>query len=608
PDVRLVSQNQTQNIIKFDLELSIELGSLSSKIGMHCSMLYNRDIFDAVSIKRMCASMQCLFTAVIKNPQQRLNELPLLSTSASHYLQYGLNKAYNAYPDKQCLHQLFEQQQEKYPNNIAFEFEQQLLTYKELNRQANQLAHYLIKQGIKADDIIGLCFERSIEMLVVMLAILKAGAAYLPLDPSYPSGRLNHMIQDSSLQLLITNKKFSSIFKQTPIIVDATAFSKKLKTYASDNPELKDLKSSHLAYVIYTSGSTGKPKGVMVEHKALNNLCQWHIHAYAVIPEKKASHLASIGFDAAVWELWPYLCSGASIHIISDDTRISPNKLLETFNKQHITHAFMPTALLEASFELFDQADTKLEYLLVGGEKLSRKGFVHSKTCLVNHYGPTESTVVATAYVTSARDAGTPPIGKPISNIRAYVLNKDLSLTPNQSIGELYLAGAGLARGYINQPELTEQSFIKHTFNDGQHQRLYKTGDQVRYCADGNLEFIGRTDEQVKIRGFRIELGEIEAQLHDCEHIHSALVVVYEGEDKQKKLIAYVTADATKVIDDRAFAELLKSELKRHLPGYMLPSAYVVVDKLPVTANGKIDKKALPIPDVSYSDKKYIKP
>ncbi|HHL31113.1 MAG TPA: non-ribosomal peptide synthetase, partial [Oceanospirillales bacterium] len=295
-------------------------------------------------------------------------------------------------------------------------------------------------------------------------------------------------------------------------------------------------------------------------------------------------------------------------HIINDDTRISPNKLLEIFSSQRITHAFMPTALLEASFELFDQADTKLEYLLVGGEKLLKNGFIHSKTRLVNHYGPTESTVVATAYETNTKDRNAPPIGKPIANIRAYVLNNDLSLTPNRSIGELYLAGAGLARGYINQPELSKQSFINHTFNDGEQQRLYKTGDLVRYSADGNLEFIGRADDQIKIRGFRIELGEIEAQLHDCKHIQSALVVVYEGEDKEKRLIAYVTVNATKVTDESALTATLKSDLQKHLPDYMIPSAFVLIDKFPVTANGKIDKKALPIPDAIDKQDQYVAP
>ncbi|HHL31124.1 MAG TPA: amino acid adenylation domain-containing protein, partial [Oceanospirillales bacterium] len=567
--------------------------------------------FDAASLAQLSGHFANVLKAVVADPEQKIGQLPLLSKEQQHYLQYSLNATEADYPRAATIQQLFEQQVTETPDNTAVVFADKSLTYKELNRQANQLAHYLIKQGIRPDDIIGLCFERSVDMLVAMLAILKAGAAYLPLDPSYPSGRLSHMIQDSGLQLLITNKKFSRIFKQeqTQIIVDATAFSKKLKTYASDNPELKDLNSSHLAYVIYTSGSTGKPKGVMIEHQALNNLCQWHINAYSVTADKKASHLASIGFDAAVWELWPYLCSGAAIHIISDDTRISPNKLLETFSSENITHAFMPTALLEASFELFDQADTKLEYLLVGGEKLIKNGFTHSKTRLVNHYGPTESTVVATAYVTDAKDRNAPPIGKPIANIRAYVLNKDLSLTPNQSIGELYLAGAGLARGYINQPELTEQSFIHHTFNDGEQQRLYKTGDLVRYCAaDGNLEFIGRADEQVKIRGFRIELGEIEAQLHDCEYIQSALVVVYESEDKQKRLIAYVTVDATKVANESALTTMLKTDLKKHLPGYMIPSAFVIVEKFPITANGKIDKKALPIPDAVGLKTQYIKP
>ncbi|HHL31650.1 MAG TPA: amino acid adenylation domain-containing protein, partial [Oceanospirillales bacterium] len=509
PELNITNIKQEMGSALFDLSLNI-----TENQQLFFNFEYNTDLFKLETIKRFARSLQQILTGIAKDSRQNISDLTLLDNSEIHYLQQTLNKTQAAYPSEFCIHQLFEQQVIKTPDNIAVVFAEESLTYQQLNQQANQLAHHLIAQDIKADDVIGLCFQRSTDMLVSMLAILKAGAAYLPLDPSYPRGRLSHMLHDSGLKLLITKKQFSALFEkqgQTQIIVDKAEFIEKLKAYKSSNPQVKELTAKHLAYVIYTSGSTGKPKGVMIEHQALNNLCQWHINAYAVTADKKASHLASIGFDAAVWELWPYLCSGAAIHIISDETRISPKRLLETFNRQHITHAFMPTALLENSFELFDQADTKLEYLLVGGEKLNKNGFVHSKTQLVNHYGPTESTVVASAYVTNPNDIKTPPIGKPIANIRAYVLNRDLSLTPDKSIGELYLAGAGLARGYINQAELTEQSFINHVFSDGEQQRLYKTGDLVRYSTDGNLEFIGRADDQIKIRGFRIELGEIEA-------------------------------------------------------------------------------------------------
>ncbi|HHL31290.1 MAG TPA: non-ribosomal peptide synthetase, partial [Oceanospirillales bacterium] len=587
--------------IKYDLVLNATAVFAQEEGGLYCSFEYNTDLFKLQSIQHFAASLQLILEAIAEDASQKINQLPILNQQQTQQLLYERNEtAINYGTEDCCLQQLFEQQVLIAADNTAVACENHSLTYQQLNNKANQLAHYLIEQGIKPNDIIGLCFERSTEMITTMLAILKAGAAYLPLDPSYPPDRLAYMIQDSQLKLLISNKKSSVLIQgQTQLIIDEARFVETLRTYKNSNPQVKGLSSRQLAYVIYTSGSTGKPKGVMIEHKALNNLCQWHINAYEVSPNKRASHLASIGFDAAVWEVWPYLIAGAQLHVISDETRLMPQKLIHVFKQKGITHAFIPTALLEAAFTLFD-APSSLQYLLTGGEQLIRNGFSHSKTRLINHYGPTEATVVASSYTTNVSENKLPPIGKPIANIKAYVLDRNRNLVGNNVVGELYLAGVGLARGYLHQQQLTRQNFIEHRFSDGSTQRLYKTGDLVRYRHDGQLEYMGRCDQQVKIRGFRIELSEIEYCLSSLPQVKASVVVVDENSQGNKFLSAFVTVQQQKDV-----VEPIKTALKALLPSYMIPSFITELTQLPITENGKIDYKALkslakPACDLSY--------
>ncbi|MBL4659210.1 MAG: amino acid adenylation domain-containing protein [Alcanivoracaceae bacterium] len=582
PNVRLSPQPSSQVTAKFDLVMNavaVNENSGDKEKGLYCSFTYNTDLFTAETIARLAKSMQLLLASIAADATQSIAQLPLLGDAETHYLLHTLNDTQVDYPDQMCVHQLFAQQVEKSPDHIAVAYEEQSLTYFELNAKANQLAHYLIEQGIKADDFIGLCFERSLDMMVALLAILKAGAAYLPLDPSYPKDRLDYMMNDSALSLVLTQQHLiasTSGQQRRQLTLDDKAFNNVLNNYPSSNPTIEDMSSDDLAYTIYTSGSTGKPKGVINTHSALNNLCQWHINEYDITTETRASHLASIGFDAAVWEIWPYLLSGAQILLISDQIRLSPHKLLQYFKQSKITHCFLPTALLEASFDLLDTPEkTSLEFILTGGEKLTRHNFTNSSTHLVNHYGPTESTVVTTSCKVMTNENIAPPIGKPIANIRTYVLTNERSLTPNKVIGELYIAGAGLARGYLNQPELTAENFIQHTFSDNSTERLYRTGDLVRYLQDGNLEFMGRIDHQVKIRGFRIELGEIEYHLSELEQVRSCAVLVEDNHNEEKYLSAYITLN-DKHIADSHIIKTIKIALKSTMPAYMIPSFITV--------------------------------
>jgi amino acid adenylation domain-containing protein len=569
-------------------------------------------------LKQLSSHLKMIVLSMLQ--QQQVRKLSMLSKQEHHYLLHSLNNTKTDYAQELCIHQVFELQVKKHPDNIAVAFAGQSLTYSELNTQANQLAHYLIEKGEKGqssnriDSIIGLCFDRSLEMMVALMAILKSGAAYLPLDPNYPKARLEYMIKDSGLSMLLTQQhlagKTDEIIdghSRQSLIIDNQQLKNTLSSYSSNNPIVKDLNAHNLAYVIYTSGSTGQPKGVMNEHQALHNLCQWHKNEYQVTADKTASHLASIGFDAAVWEIWPYLISGASIQLISDQTRVTPDELLKTFKQNKVTHCFLPTALLEASYELFDTAEhTPLEFILTGGDKLTKQGFVNTTTCLVNHYGPTESAVVTTSQRIHSDENTTPPIGKPIANIRTYVLAHDLSLMPNKTVGELYIAGAGLARGYLNQTKLTEQCFIQHSFTDNTAERLYKTGDLVRYLADGSLEFIGRIDHQVKIRGFRIELGEIEHQILEYPDVNSVVVIVHQNKTKNENLLAAFITLNTNESEEKNTITAIKNSLKTMLPDYMIPSSIMILDKLPVTENGKIDIKSLPDIDWKGSENKYL--
>ncbi|NQZ10648.1 MAG: amino acid adenylation domain-containing protein, partial [Algicola sp.] len=597
--------DDAQAVAKFELSLTVT----QSPQGLSFCFDYNTDLFDGATIDKLGQRLLNLLSGIIANPQADIAQLPMLTEQEQNTLLNTFNDTGVAFCAKQSVHQWFEQQAKLTPDNIALiQDDKEQLSYQALDQKANQLAGYLQNQGVKAETLVGICARRSFDLVIGILAILKAGGAYVPLDPNYPKSRLDHMISDSGIALLLCQK---GVLSQKGLI-ETTG----LTTVYLDEPlpEIYPYNSTitthlnsanHLAYVIYTSGSTGLPKGVLNEHGALMNLCHWHINHYGIGSDSRATHLASIGFDAAVWEIWPYLLSGGTLVLVPDQTRSNPEQLGLLMAQHRVTHSFLPTALLEMAGADIQNKATDLQVILTGGEKLNATDLLSTdKLKIVNHYGPTEAAVVSTAYTLPLNGGSTPPIGKPISNVKSYVL-KDGVLVPQGCVGELYIGGASVARGYLNQPELSAASFIHNPFGQG---RLYKTGDLVRQLTDGNLEFVERVDDQVKIRGFRIELGEIEQQLTLLPQVNATVVVVYE-----KSLVAYFTVNNTTSESQDTLSRQnkiasLRKQLHTTLPDYMVPAFFVELDVLPLTANGKVDKKNLPAPDLSQLTAQYIAP
>jgi amino acid adenylation domain-containing protein len=479
-------------------------------------------------------------------------------------------------------------------DNIAVMDGSETLTYGGLNYRANCVTHYLRSIGVRKDTIVGLCLPRSVDMVVGALAILKAGAAYVPMDPSNPADRLAFMLDDAQAAALVTTP---SLAQRLPAakreIVNIRA------VQIGEEPEYSpplEIAPDDLAYVIYTSGSTGKPKGVEITHGGLSNLVSWHRQAFSVTPADRASHLAGLGFDAAVWELWPYLTTGASVHLADDVTRSSADLLRDWLLAQGITISFVPTPQAERLLMLEWPRTAALRILLTGGDTLHHYPPENLPFHLINNYGPTECTVVATSGLIE-RDRCVdvvPGIGRAIANTDVYILDEQLDHTPAGTPGEIYIGGAGLARGYHRQPDLTMEKFIPNPFDVETGSRLFKTGDLGRLLPDGQIAFLGRIDDLIKIRGYRIEPNEIVSILNRHPEIRESLVVAREDTPSDKKLIAYLLMNP----DAGATHTSLRDFLREHLPDYMLPTAFVRLDAdaFPLTPNGKIDRAALPAP------------
>ncbi|MEA5601600.1 non-ribosomal peptide synthetase [Nostoc sp. UHCC 0252] len=512
-----------------------------SSEGISGFVIYSTDLFDDVTITRMLGHFQILLEGIVANPEERIAHLPLLSESELHQLLVEWNNTQVIYPQDKCIHQLIESAVEQNGEATALVFGDEQISYKELNIRSNQLAHYLKKLGVKSEVLVGLCVERSFDMVIGMLGILKAGGAYVPLDPSYPSERLNFILEDAQLSVLLTHERWIERlenYNSQIICLD--------KHWEIISQEIEDNLTSrvtvdNLAYVIYTSGSTGKPKGVKIEHRGLLNLVFWHQKAFAVSPLDRATQISGVAFDACGWEIWPYLSTGASIYIVDDETRRSPDYLRDWLVSKAITISFIPTPLAEKVLLLDFPQNAALRILLTGGDKLNQYPLASHSFEVYNNYGPTENTVVTTSGHISVKnkDNLAPVIGSAIANTKVYILDKHLQPIPIGVPGELYISSDGLARGYLNHPDLTAESFIYHSFTNKLKARLYKTGDLVRYRVDGNIEFLGRLDEQVKIRGYRIELGEIEAILSQHPAVQQTVVITREDE-QEKRLVAYV--------------------------------------------------------------------
>src|SRR5437588_3960673 len=490
------------------------------------------------------------------------------------------------------------------PKAIAITDDGRVMTYGELDGRANRLANYLIELGVGPEAIVGLCLDRSLLSVVSALAVHKSGGAFLPLDPAYPIERLLFMLNDAQPSVVITldaDAKNISRGRWKVLSIDGN---ETYENYSAEAPRTTS-SSEQLAYVIYTSGSTGQPKGVEITYAGLLNLIAWHRTEFAVTQTDRASHLASVGFDAAVWEVWPYLTAGASLHLPDATTRVSPEQLRDWLVKERIAISFLPTALAEHLMALEWPAQTALRFLLTGADTLHRYPASRLPFELVNNYGPTECTVVATSgRVRPEIDAkGLPTIGRPIANTSIYILDENLREVPPGAEGELCIGGVGVARGYLNRPELTAEKFIADRFGLEPGARLYRTGDLARYPDNREIAYLGRVDEQIKVLGYRIEPAEVERVLNRHSAIESSVVVAHGDE---KRLAAYLVISNGTNPTALELRRLVTSEL----PEYMAPSIFVRLDKLPTTPNGKVDRSALPEPDLDNTlrDETFVAP
>jgi len=568
-------------------------------------ILYHCRRFEDATIERMLGHLKTVLESMATSPGQKLHEVPLMTETELQQVLVAWNDTRAAYSVDRCVHQLVEEQAKRAPDALAVSDGAVKLTYRELNQRAEHLANLLRSRGVAPDTCVAVHVKRSAEMVVALLGVWKAGGAYVPLDPEYPLERLEFMLEDAQPPVVLTHSSLRGKLKpKAPslkvICVDEAVLSAPAHGSSSAHT------SHNLAYVIYTSGSTGRPKGVEIEHRSLMNLITWHQRTYKVTAADRATQLAAPGFDASVWEIWPYLTAGASVHIPDEETRLSPTALAAWLSREKISLTFVPTPLAEALLELDWPEECMLRAVLTGGDRLRRTPGPNFPCALVNHYGPTENTVVSTWSPVShlPHRGGIPPIGRPLTNTQVFVLDRNLRPVPVGVPGELHVGGASLARGYHRRPELTAGKFISNPFSRDPGSRLYKTGDLVRWLPDGNLEFIGRLDNQVKVRGVRIELGEIESVLGGHPKLRRALVVAREQLPGGNQLTAYaVTANGHGPSPDE-----LRAFLKSKLPAAMVPAEIVLLDELPVTPNGKIDYAALPVPDQKMTDEEFVAP
>ena len=557
---------------------------------------YNSDLFDDATMRRMIGHYQTLLEGITANPAGKLSQLPLLTKTEHRQVLVDWNNTAADYPKQRCIQQLFEEQAEKTPDAVAAVFEDQQLSYAQLNRKANRLAHHLMALGVGPDVLAAVCVERSLEMVVALLGILKAGGAYLPLDPTYPKERLAFMLADSKSPILLTQSKLEDELPEHTkrVLIDQA---EALARYPIGNPKSATT-SDNLAYVIYTSGSTGRPKGVLVTHRGLCNVAEAQLKIFDAQAHHRILQFASLSFDAATFEIAMAWHSGAALYLTAPDAVLAGPALNEQLRVQAITHATLPPSVLAV---LSAEALPALQVVVCAGEACSADIVARwaPGRRFFNAYGPTEATIWST--VAECHDDGRKPlIGRPIANTQVYILDPYLNPVPIGIPGELHIGGDGLARGYLDRPELTKEKFIPNPFSEDPDSRLYKTGDLARYLPDGNIEFLGRIDTQVKIRGFRIELGEIEAALKRHPAVKVCAVIAREDTPGDKRLVAYVV-----VAEESAPADaMLRDYLKQSLPDYMLPSAFVVLDQLPSTPNGKLDRKALPAPE--YRSEEYL--
>jgi arthrofactin-type cyclic lipopeptide synthetase B len=564
--------------VRSNYPLTLSVDDMEQGFNLHVLAL------EGIGAERVIGWMRNVLVHLVQALEQaapvQLATVPILQSAERRQLLVEFNASAQTFPEDHTIHGLVESRAISQPDDSAVVQDGQILTYAELNQRANSLAHELIRLGVKPHDRVALCLRRSPDRLVGLLAVLKAGAAYVPVDPAYPLERITYLLQDSAPRVVLvdgsTQDRVTDVAK---LDLDQLVWDHQ----ADSNPQVSGLNDRSLAYVIYTSGSTGQPKGVMIEHRALSNLVHWHCRAFELRAGSHTSSVAGFGFDAMAWEVWPALCSGAVLHLPPvhlGNEHI--DELLDWWLEQPLQVGFLPTPVAEQALRRARQHPT-LRTLLIGGDRLRQfdgdPGFA-----VINNYGPTETTVVATSGAVQVN--GLLHIGRPIANTRVYVLDEQLQPVPVGVIGELYIGGSGIARGYLNRAQLTEERFVADPFSDAAHARMYRSGDLVRWNTDGTLDYVGRNDDQVKIRGMRIELGEIESALNAQPGVSDAVVLV-----RNERLLAWFTESSTVQKD------ALRQALQASLPGYMVPLAFIRLQSLPLTSHGKLDRRALPDPD-----------
>ncbi|MCK4258345.1 MAG: amino acid adenylation domain-containing protein, partial [Halanaerobiales bacterium] len=582
PDLKLSNYSIGNQVAKFDLTLN----AFESEKGLHFDLEYKTKLFKEETIKRIARHFVNLINEVVENPEGQIKEFQTISNEEKEQFLYGFNDTEVKYPTDITMHKLFEEISEKNADYTALVYDNKNLSYGELNEKVNQVGRLLQNKGVGSNTVVAIMMKRSFELVIGMLAILKAGGAYLLIDSSYPQERIEFMFEDSGAKILLAQKELTDHIQLDikKIILNEE------KNYSLDCSNLESISNpSDLAYIIYTSGTTGKPKGVMIEHRNISNTLQWYKDEHNLDHTDSTLQLFSIGFDAFVIGLFGPLVSGARVVLAKDEEVKDPLIIKKYIKSEKITHVNLVPSLYTSVLDCLTVGDVKsLKVVILGGEKISSKLVKKSKDLkssleVVNEYGPTENSIVSTI----CRDVNTDSnvtIGKPISNTRVYILDKYDHLVPQGVFGEICLSGNGLARGYLNRSELTDEKFTKNPYTTDM---MYRTGDLGRWCPDGNIEFLGRIDHQVKIRGYRIELGEIESQLVSDEWIKEAVVLDHQDKNGNRYLVGYLVSDSELVISN------IRENLLKTLPDYMVPAYFVKVDKIPLTPNGKIDRKEL---------------
>ncbi|MBF6570846.1 MAG: amino acid adenylation domain-containing protein [Candidatus Binataceae bacterium] len=588
----------------FDLTLHV----VDSDRGLVVTAAYNTDLFDAGTISRMLSHYQILLEAIVRDPDQRLSDLSLVSNSERQQALLGCDDSSQDYIPPPTIHELFEAQVERTPDAIALVFEDQQLSYCELNVRANRLAHSLRKLNVGPEVAVGVCLERSLEVVVSLLGILKAGGVYLPLDPAYPKQRIGFMLEDSKAAVLLTQTRLiHGLPEHWARVVDLDTDSEATIRESAENPTSL-IQPDNLAYIIYTSGSTGQPKGVLVSHGSIAEHCCDAEKYYDLKPTDRVLQLASMSFDLSLEQILPTLIAGARLVVVGQEVWRA-NEFHSKAAEFGLTVVDLPTGYWQELIQEWaagSESDLSAPYrlFLVGGDAMSPEAFDLWRQSplgairLINAYGPTEATITATAFETGSLSHNgvrfhRVPIGRPLANREIYILDRDYNPVPIGVPGELHIGGRSLARGYLNRPDLTADKFVPNPFSHVAGARMYKTGDVARQLADGNIEYIGRTDHQVKIRGFRIELGEVEAALAQHPFVHQAIVSTHQDGRGEKRMVAYVLGDH----EHAPTANDLRCFLKDRVPEYMVPSVFMLLESMPLMPNGKVDRGALPKPD-----------